>query len=466
MIDWQLFLTADNFWQAWQKVRSNNGCAGVDGETIAAFERHETRNLEDVRRSLVKGTYYPMPLRALHIPKKSKPKLGERPKTEWRGLGVPTVRDRIVQQALLNLLHPILEPQFEESSFAYRPGRSYKGAVRQVDQWRKRGYDWVLDADLVKYFDNVQHSRLLAELDERVHDPAVGKLVDQWIRSGISTASGLILPEKGIPQGSGHLWSAVQFDLATQAAQFRRFEDVTFQFEMAQSLVKGKLWNLKQQLLKLRRQRDLPNVSDAIAGIDRDWQAVDQASSEVGLNVLRGYEGSAAARYFPALGQLITNPGFSLTGRSRRPPTDPTNSLLSFGYTLLFNNVMSLILVEGLNPYLGNLHRSERNDPQLAFDLMEEWRSPIVDSLVLKLINQKVLRPTDFTFPDQDGGVYLEEKGRRIFLKHFEERLSALMSHPDVGKQVSYRRAIQLQIQRYKRCLVNDLPYQPFRRVT
>ncbi|WP_448597852.1 CRISPR-associated endonuclease Cas1 [Thermoleptolyngbya sp.] len=103
--------------------------------------------------------------------------------------------------------------------------------------------------------------------------------------------------------------------------------------------------------------------------------------------------------YFTALGQLITHPGFSLTERNRRPPKDPVNSLLSFGYTLLFNNVLSLILAEGLNPYLGNLHRSDRKQPHLAFDLMEEWRSPIVDSLVMVLINKKILRPTDFTFP-------------------------------------------------------------------
>jgi retron-type reverse transcriptase len=96
-------------------------------------------------------------------------------------------------------LYPILEPHFEASSFAYRPGRSHHSAVRQVDQWRKRGYDWVLDADIIKYFDHVQHDRLFAELQERVQDPAVGKLVEQWVSSGVATASGLILPTQGIP---------------------------------------------------------------------------------------------------------------------------------------------------------------------------------------------------------------------------------------------------------------------------
>jgi CRISP-associated protein Cas1 len=202
MLDWQVFLSAENFERAWDKVRRNNGCAGVDGQTVKQFGENGERNLRRLRREIERGTYQPLPLRSLSIPKKSKPKLGEVPKTEWRGLSIPTVRDRVVQQALLNLLHPVLEPQFEDASFAYRPGRSYKAAVRQVDIWRKRGYDWLLDADVVKYFDNIRHERLYSELQERVHDPQVDHLVRQWMGSGVMTASGLVLPQKGIPQGS------------------------------------------------------------------------------------------------------------------------------------------------------------------------------------------------------------------------------------------------------------------------
>jgi CRISPR-associated protein Cas1 len=159
---------------------------------------------------------------------------------------------------------------------------------------------------------------------------------------------------------------------------------------------------------------------------------------------------------------MITNPGFSLTERNRRPPKDPVNALLSFGYTLLFNNVLSLILAEGLNPYLGNLHRSDRKEPHLAFDLVEEFRAPIVDSLVIALVNQKILRPTDFTYPNAEAGVYLETGARRVFLKYFEERISETMTHPRTQQQVSYRRAIQLQVQQYKQCLQSSEVYQPF----
>lgn len=183
------------------------------------------------------------------------------------------------------------------------------------------------------------------------------------------------------------------------------------------------------------------------------------------LAALRGHEG-AAARYFKALGQLIVNPAFTFTERNRRPPRDPVNSLLSFGYTLLFNNVLSLLLAEGLNPYLGNLHGSEKKQTFLAFDLVEEFRSPVVDGLVLKLVNRRIFSPTDFTWPTEAGGVYLADSSRRLFIQKVETRLSEEVSHPDVQDPVSYRRAMQLQVKRYKRSLLEGVPYKPFLRAT
>jgi CRISPR-associated protein Cas1 len=259
----------------------------------------------------------------------------------------------------------------------------------------------------------------------------------------------------------GHLWSGEFCDLPVEAAQFGRRSDAGFQVEMARRIVVGKVLNSKQLLLRLNRKRQIEGMMAKIKRLDQFVGAIERATD---LDVIRGYEGAAAKLYFGALGQLIVNPAFSLTGRNRRPPTDPVNSLLSFGYTLLFNNVMSLILAEGLNPYLGNLHRSDRKEPHLAFDLMEEFRSPVVDSLVLWLVNKNVLRPTDFTYPNVEGGVYLETGARRIFLKHFENRISEETAHPAVQGKVSFRRAIQLQAQQYKRCLMESIPYEPFLR--
>jgi group II intron reverse transcriptase/maturase len=189
---WSQFLQPTNFQLAWEKVAENQGCAGVDGETIAHFVRHEDEYLAGLMQALSTGTYRPMPLRQLFIPKKQ----------GRRELGVPTVRDRIVQQALLNVLHPLMEAQFEPCSFAYRPGRSHLMAVRKVAYWHQQGYNWALNADIVEYFDNVGHQRLLAEVAERLNTPQVLALIQHWLSVGMLTKAGLVLPEKGIAQGA------------------------------------------------------------------------------------------------------------------------------------------------------------------------------------------------------------------------------------------------------------------------
>lgn len=263
----------------------------------------------------------------------------------------------------------------------------------------------------------------------------------------------------------GHLWSAESPDLVIETAQFERQKETPFQLAMARAMVRGKLLNSKQLLLRLRREDTSPEVIGAIARLSDIIEAIDTLSDSLTLEQIRGYEGFGAAQYFAALNQLIRNPGFSLPKRAFHPPPDPMNSLLSFGYTLLFNNVFSLLITEGLNPYLGNLHGAERPKAYLAFDLMEEFRSPVVDTLVMKLVNQKAVRPTDFTWPTDKGGVYLTSPARRLFLKRFEERMGETASHPDVKNPVSYRRIIQLQVQRYVKSLLGDQPYEAFRRI-
>ena len=162
------FLKPENFELAWDKVATNNGCAGADRETIAQFGKQKHRKLPLLLLQVVRGSYRPLPLRQIAIPKKAK---------GWRILRVPTVRDRIVQQALLNVLHPVMEPQFEPESFAYRPGRSHKLAVEKVTAWHRQGYEWLLDADIVSYFDHVGHERLLSEVKERLGSGEFSEMV-------------------------------------------------------------------------------------------------------------------------------------------------------------------------------------------------------------------------------------------------------------------------------------------------
>ena len=269
----------------------------------------------------------------------------------------------------------------------------------------------------------------------------------------------LFLSQSG--QYHGHLWSAESRDLDNELVQIEKRNDAYFQFNVSKAIVYGKLMNSKQLLLRFNRKRKLTAVEKAIVGISQDIEALALINN---LDTLRGYEGIGAARYFPAFGKLITNSDFEFSLRNRQPPTDPVNSLLSFGYTLLFNNVLSFIVAEGLSPYLGNFHYGERQKPYLAFDLMEEFRSPIVDGLVLKIVDKYLLKLQDFDRVPSTGGVYLNQSARRVFLKQFETRMNEEVSHPDLQSPVTYRQAIQLQVRRYKHSLLSGGVYEAFLR--
>ena len=259
----------------------------------------------------------------------------------------------------------------------------------------------------------------------------------------------------------GHIWSKEASNLNVELRQHQYHNNPDFQLNTSKAIVRGKLLNSKQLLLRLNRQHKILAVQKTISGINCDLQAIESISN---LDSLRGYEGVSAARYFPAFGHLIINHNFQFSQRHRRPPTDPVNALLSFGYTLLFNNVLALIISEGLSPYFGNFHYGERKKPYLAFDLMEEFRSPIVDSLVISLINKSILKVEDFEQISKTPGICLTNKSRKKFLEHFESRMNEKITHSIIGTQISYREVIQLQIRLYKRSLLSDRSYESFLR--
>lgn len=187
------FLSLSNFRQAWYKVADNKGCAGIDKQTIEIFAMNEEVNLINLRDAVANNTYAAQPLQQMLIPKEQ---------NDFRELRIPTVKDRIVQQALLNVLYPITESIFSDSSFGYRPNRSYQDAVKRVAYWRDQGYKWVLDGDIEKFFDNLSHNRLLIEFRKIVDNSGILCLVKSWISAKIITNKETIASEKGIPQGA------------------------------------------------------------------------------------------------------------------------------------------------------------------------------------------------------------------------------------------------------------------------
>ncbi len=187
------FLKIENFQRAWEKVAENRGCAGVDGESIDRFARNQTINIYQLRDAVANVTYQPSPCKQVIIPKRN---------GTQRELKIPTVRDRIVQQALLNILSPLMEEKFSSASFAYRPNLSYINAVEKVAEWRDMGYQWVLDADIVKFFDSIDHRRLLKAVRLHIDNPRILCLIKSWVSAGVLTEEGVIVPQKGIPQGA------------------------------------------------------------------------------------------------------------------------------------------------------------------------------------------------------------------------------------------------------------------------
>lgn len=184
----------ENLRSAWGRVRSNDGAAGVDHRSVAEFERSAERHLEEVRASLVAGTYRPQAVRRVRIPKPGRP-------GETRPLGIPTVRDRVVQTAVRNVLEPIFEAGFAEHSYGFRPGRSTKDALRRVRKLINEGHVHVVDADLKSYFDTIPHDILLERVRERITDGSVLALVKAFLEANVMENSTEWTPEEGTPQG-------------------------------------------------------------------------------------------------------------------------------------------------------------------------------------------------------------------------------------------------------------------------
>jgi group II intron reverse transcriptase/maturase len=179
---------------AWEKVKRNRGAGGIDGEDLDAFEAELEANLERLHQELRDGTYAPQPVRQQRIPKVGKP-------GQYRTLGIPTIYDRVCQQAMVNRLQPIFESVFDEANFGYRTGRSTKDALSKIWQELEQGNEWVVDADLKDFFGSVDQDKLLVLVNQRVSDGRVLGLIKQILEAGCVAAGKRLATEEGVPQG-------------------------------------------------------------------------------------------------------------------------------------------------------------------------------------------------------------------------------------------------------------------------
>jgi RNA-directed DNA polymerase len=184
-----------NLESAFKKVSKNRGSAGVDHQTIAMFADRLEHNLEWISNAVEKGSYEPQSIRRVWIPKPGRRK-------EQRPLGIPTVRDRVVQTALRNVIEPIFEKDFAEHSYGFRPGRGCKDALRRVDGLLKQKHTWIVDADLRSYFDTIPKDRLMERVGEKVSDGRVLELITSYLNQAVLDTMQGWVPDRGTPQGA------------------------------------------------------------------------------------------------------------------------------------------------------------------------------------------------------------------------------------------------------------------------
>ena len=697
---------------AWERVRDNDGAAGVDGQDIAGFAHNVLGRLQQLRSEVMKGSYQPQPLKRVAIPK---PSGGER----W--LAIPAVRDRVLQTAVAAVLKTRLEPEFEDASYAYRPGRSVAQAVARVVRHRDSGMLHVVDADIEAFFDQVHHDTLLRQLRQTIHDPGIEAIVALWLAAIVREGDRSWLLVRGIPQGSplspllanlylddfdeallarfpglvryaddflvlvrtpeqaqqalalagsalaelrlklhvgktrvtsfdegfdflgvrfrGRLVEAVQPESepwlipgrrdeaaaarhdaaqalvalargqaqsATDGAaaaplprseepaepspgrmldapadeslgdepglgtgsddepalvrlsaepvaapllqslyvgepgtwlskqgervvitrdrevlasvalgqvdqiavfanamvstallrhcaehrvavyladagggacahlergalpdlelfdlQRRRHRHDAFNTTLARAYVEGKLHNSKVVMRRFTRRDGREDIEPLLRRID---ECISRLPGAPDCATVRGLEGAAARAYFDGM-KLLLPDGLGFGGRRRRPPQDPVNALLSFGYAVLAANMQSLLRLQGLNVHFGALHVTAPGSQALVSDLMEEFRAPVVDAVALTLLRDGRITGADFEY---DAGAELpcrlKRETRRSYVKALENKLESRFLHPRARRVMDIRRAMQFQVQHYVRVLQRDEPiYLPLK---
>ena len=256
----------------------------------------------------------------------------------------------------------------------------------------------------------------------------------------------------------------------TRGMDHKHIELRRLQFEAAADPARCLALARRFTAVKIRNCRTLVRRNaDAIPAhaLDRMKELVAAAEAAASLESLLGIEGTAARLYFDAFATMLHPPddaerlAFDFDGRNRRPPRDPVNALLSFGYAMLTKDVAVTLISVGFDPYLGFYHQPRYGRPALALDLMEEFRPLIVDSVVLSAINTGALKRTDFVC--RAGAVALTPAGRGAFLRAYERRMDELVSHPVFGYRISYRRVLEVQVRLLARHLSGELAeYPPF----
>ena len=283
----------------------------------------------------------------------------------------------------------------------------------------------------------------------------------------------------------GRLIAAEARNLPLRHKQYARSGEAGFCLEISRAIVAGKLKNSRTMARRILRSDEKAGAHPGRPGdgespdpafqagqaaydsprpaldIERINAALAQAAQARDLAELRGLEGSGSRAYFCVL-RAALRPELTFVKRTRRPPGDPANALLSLAYTLLTQALFTACEVAGLDAYDGFFHADKYGRPALALDLVEEFRAIVADSVVLTVVNNRMLTADDFE-PGREGGVYLSRRGLRTFVAQFGRRLNATVFHPEAGRALTYQKVFEVQARQMRRCIESGLPdYAPF----
>ena len=286
--------------------------------------------------------------------------------------------------------------------------------------------------------------------------PLLRRLLDQGVELSFLTTRG---------RYQGRLIGAASPHVDLRREQYRRADDTAWALVLAQTIVAGKLRNCRALLQRFARNRSSVDA-EVPATIEALGDALHRVDRTTRVSALLGVEGSATARYFRGLRALF-DPQWNFTDRNRRPPTDPVNAVLSFGYTVLLHKILGAVQAVGFPPDLGDTYQPGYQPPALALDMNEEVRPLIIDSLVLRCCSDGRLTPDDFSEGDAESryAVRMSDDAKRRFLTAFEERLRIKLTHPEGADrgpgEVDYYRCFELQARRLARAVRGGALYQP-----
>jgi len=313
-----------------------------------------------------------------------------------------------------------------------------------------------------------EYRRLVVTLEDKVLLAVPAERVDHVVlvgNVGVTTPALIALLETGVGlslvssrgEMRGHLTPPTGKNIPLRHQQYARAQDAAFCLAVSRAFVGGKLGNYRTLARRLARQR--PEMDQA--PIAQITECLRRLADVADLAALRGLEGEGSRAYFALYRQALQH-GLGFARRTRRPPRDAVNALLSLGYTLLTDNLVTACEVVGLDPYDGFFHADKYGRPSLALDLVEEFRGIIVDSVVLNLVNREMLQEDDFQ-PGPKGGVYLKPPSMKVFFQQYTARLNTEVIHPLAGRPLSYQKCFEVQARRLRKVIEGEAEaYLPF----